>query len=185
METFPLFRTDAQARILAVLFERRDVARPLGHVARRAGVPLSTASREVDRLADAGLVTVERSGRMRILSANWDLPWADELATILRHTVGIDARVAEALRDVDGIDEAYLFGSWVGTDTATPNDIDLLIVGRPDRAEVRRALRPIEDTVHLYLNPTILEPSEWQGDDPFVTTVRDRPLRRLVLDGPP
>lgn len=178
---FPLFRTEAQGQILAVLFERHGLALPLGHVARRAGVPLSTASREVDRLVDAGLVTVERAGRMRILSANWDLPWADELATILRHTVGIDARLARALRAVDGIDEAYLYGSWVGTDVSNPNDIDLLIVGRPDRRAVRDALRPIEDTIQLYLNPTIIDAEEWASDDPFVATVRDRPLRQLDL----
>ncbi len=181
MEVIPLFRTDAQARILAVLFERRGVSRPIGQIARRAGVPASTATREVDRLVEAGLVRMERAGRMRILTANWDLPWADELASILAQTVGVDARVADALRGVPGIEAAYLFGSWIGTDEATPNDIDLLIVGRPDRRAVRDALRPIEDTIHLYLNPTIVDPDEWEGDDPFVTTVRDRPLRPLPL----
>ncbi|HEX7135259.1 MAG TPA: ArsR family transcriptional regulator [Iamia sp.] len=180
----PLFRTDAQARILAVLFERRGVSRPLGQVARRAGVPMSTASREVDRLVESGLVTVEKAGRMRIVSANWDLPWAEELASILSQTVGIDGRIARALSDVPGIDEAFLFGSWVGTANPNPNDIDLLIVGRPDRRAVRDALRPIEDTIHLYLNPTIIDPSEWEHDGPFVATVRDRPLRKLALGDP-
>jgi predicted nucleotidyltransferase len=78
---------------------------------------------------------------MRIPTANWDRPWADELASILAQTVGGDPRVADALRDVPGIEAAYLFGSWVGTDEPAPNDIDLLIVGRPDRRAVRDRLR--------------------------------------------
>lgn len=183
MEVVPLFRTESQARLLAVIFEREGVARPIGHIARRAGVPMSTTSREVDRLEGAGLVVVERVGQMRLVSANWALPWASELASILRQTVGIDARITRALRDVEGIEEAYLFGSWVDPDKHDPRDIDVLVVGRPDRRALRDALRPVEDALHLYLNPTVVDRADWDApDDPFLATVRARPLRRLDLE---
>ena len=51
----PLFRSDQQMRILAVLFADADEALSIGEVARRADVAQATASREVARLAEHGL----------------------------------------------------------------------------------------------------------------------------------
>lgn len=169
-----------------MLFEREGVSRPLGQLARRAGVPGPTASKEVARLAAMGLVTTEAMGRMRIVSANWDLPWAQELARILERTVGVVAQIEDALAGLDGIEEAFIFGSWAarraGVPGREPNDIDLLVVGTVDYDEVRDAVRSVEDRVGVFVNPTVVEPARWRGDeDPFVATVKDRPLFPLQL----
>ncbi len=66
-----------------------------------------------------GLVTTEAMGRMRIVSANWDLPWADELARILDQTVGVVAQIEGALAEVGGVDEAFIFGSWAARRAGT------------------------------------------------------------------
>jgi len=178
---FPLVRTDAQARLLGVLFDRPGQKLPLGEVARRAGVPPSTASKEISRLVDDGLVLSEAMGRMRIVQANWDLPWSGELATILDHTVGLVGSIAEALRPLRGIEAAFIFGSWAarraGQPGPDPVDVDVIIIGAPDREGVRSALRPLEAHLDRHIDPTIVTPDRWADeDDPFVATVRERPL---------
>ncbi|HXH56146.1 hypothetical protein [Iamia sp.] len=184
MHPFPLVRTEAQARLLAVLFEHRGVSRPLGQLARRAGVPGPTASKEVARLARMGLVTTEAMGRMRIVSANWDLPWADELARILDQTVGVVAQIEGALAEVGGVDEAFIFGSWAarraGTAGPPPHDIDLLVIGDADYDDLRTAMRDVEERAGLFVDPTVVDAPRWSAaEDPFVVTVKERELVAL------
>ena len=54
------------------------------------------------------------------------------------------ARVISAeLDDIAGINEAYVSGSWAarysGEAGAAPNDVDILVVGDPDRNDVYEA----------------------------------------------
>ena len=43
--------------------------------------------------------------------------------------------------------------------------------------DLRSPLKPAETTAGLYVNPTIVPRSQWDDlDDPFVATVRERPL---------
>src|SRR5688572_30566367 len=74
----PLFRSDQQLRILAVLFGQDGEEFPIGVLAERAAVAQATASREVARLAQHGLVTTRALGRNTLVSANWKLPWAKD-----------------------------------------------------------------------------------------------------------
>ncbi|HWG74285.1 MAG TPA: winged helix-turn-helix domain-containing protein, partial [Acidimicrobiales bacterium] len=108
----PIFRSDQQMRILAALFERRGVELSVSEIAHATGVAVATASREVERLEEHGIVRSRNVGRSRFVSANWDLPWADALATILAHTAGLPARLAEVLRQVRGVRQAFVYGSW-------------------------------------------------------------------------
>src|SRR5262249_4599548 len=144
----PLFRSDQQLAVLAVLFADGVADIPIGELAERAGVAQATASREVARLAGHGLVVTRQLGRNTLVSANWDLPWAGELRSILAQTVGILGQLAAALGPLAKIEEAYVFGSWAARYTGepgpAPRDIDVLVVGDIDLRSVRRACRVVE-----------------------------------------
>lgn len=183
----PLFRSDTQARLLAVLFDHRGVEHSVTELATILGAPLSTVAREIDRLDAHGIVATRMIGKTKLVAANWGLTWADALAEMLAHTVGLPRRLAEALADVPGIDTAGIFGSWAarhaGEEGPPPNDIDLLVVGTADFGAVRAALRPVERDLGVVVNPTIVSRQRWEDadGDPFLTTVRSRPIFPLDL----
>jgi DNA-binding IclR family transcriptional regulator len=81
-----------------VLFAEADDELPIHEVAERAGVAQATASREVARLAEHGLVVTRAMGRNTLVTANWSLPWARDLRSILVQTVGILGRLGAALQ---------------------------------------------------------------------------------------
>ena len=177
----PLFRSEGQARLLAVLFDRTRPPLSIGQLSVLADSPIPTVSREVQRLAEHEMVDIEQVGRTRLVTANWGLPWAATLAELLAQTVGLPAIIGRALAEVPAVEEAYIFGSWaaryVGEDGRQPNDIDLLVVGDVLLDDLRAPLKPAEMTAGLYVNPTIVPRSQWEDlDDPFVATVRERPL---------
>lgn len=182
----PIFRSDQQMRILAALFERRGVDLSVSELATQTGVAIATASREVERLEAHGIVRSHNIGRSRFVSANWDLPWADALATILAHTAGLPSRLADALAGVRGVRAGYIYGSWAarhaGEVGPVPHDIDLLVIGTARIGDLRKALRPLEAELGVEINTVVVSQSEWAGSDsPLLDEVRSRPLFELDL----
>jgi DNA-binding transcriptional ArsR family regulator len=184
----PIFRSEQQMRILAALFEHRGVEFSVSELAHVTGVAVATASREVERLEAHGILTSRHVGRSRFVSANWDLPWADALATILTHSTGLPARLALVLRGVRGVRAAFIYGSWAarhaGEVGPAPRDIDLLVVGTASREDVRRALGDLEAELSLEINPVVVTAREWSGSgSPFLDELRSRPLFEVDLTG--
>lgn len=184
----PLFRSDQQLRILAVLFGQGGGEIPIGTLAERAAVAQATASREVARLAQHGLVTTRALGRNTLVQANWNLPWARDLRSILVQTVGLLGRLGAALTDVAGVEEAFVFGSWAARYTGepgpAPNDIDVLVVGNPSLRTVRRACAPVEQELRVEVNPVVIDRDRWNATkpEPFVVQLKSQPLVPIPLD---
>lgn len=84
----PVFRSDTQRRLLVELFFDHDERRTLSDLARALEVDPTTVMREVDRLADSGLIIEERIGRARAVQIDRSSPYADPL----RQLLGIERR---------------------------------------------------------------------------------------------
>ena len=185
----PLFRSEQQLRLLSVLFAGEPEELTLGDLAERADVAQATASREVARLAEHGIVVTRALGRNTLVSANWALPWAQDLRSILVQTVGVLGRLGDALRGVPGISEAFVFGSWAarhgGDPGPPPRDIDVLVVGEASLRSVRQACRPVEARLHVEVNPVVVDVDRWEAadPDPFIAQVRSRPLVPVPIGG--
>ena len=94
--------------------------------------------------------------------------------------------LADALRDVPGIDAAYLFGSWAaryaGVRGPAPHDIDVLVIGQPDRDALDEAISAAERRLARRVDTTIRRRSWWdKGDDSFRKEIASRPLVELAV----
>jgi DNA-binding transcriptional ArsR family regulator len=183
----PLFRSDAQLRLLAELFVGAEGELSVGELVQRTGIPQATVSRELARLERHDLVTSRHLGRTRLAAANWDLPWATELRSILAQTVGVVALLSDALGPVSGINETYVFGSWAarfnGAPGPFPRDVDVLVVGDPDRRALMRAGRSVETQLRIDVNAVVVAPGTWKRPerDSFYAQVRSGPLVPIPL----
>ena len=170
-------------RLLAVLFAPGEPELTVTEAASLAEVPVATASREIARLVEHGTLRSRRRGRQRLVQANWSLSWASDLRSVLTKTAGTVGLLEQALRGVDGIEQAAVFGSWAarldGEAGPFPRDLDLLIVGHPDRMQLSGAVATVEAASSVDVNPLVLTASEWEGDEPFVIEIRSRPLCAL------
>lgn len=184
----PLFRSEQQLRLLSVLFAEADDELTIGGLAERAGVAQATASREVARLTEHGLVLTRPLGRNTLVSANWSLPWSRELRSILMQTVGVVGRIGDALAALHGVEQAFIFGSWAaryaGAPGAQPHDIDVLVVGDVPLRSVRRAIADVERELRVEINPVVLDACQWTARkrDPFVAELRSKPLVEVPLE---
>lgn len=183
----PLLRSRVQGEVLTILYLHPDQTYSLADLARLTGAGAKRIHDEIERLEAGGLVTTRRRGNMRMVRADTDTTLARPLTDLLLAAFGPLPVLREALAGIEGIQESHIYGSWAaryaGEAGAVPNDIDLMIVGFPDRDEVYRATEAAEAIVRKEVNVTYLDPDTWAAaEHPFVRELRDRPLV-TVLDG--
>jgi len=182
----PILRSDTQGRLLADLYLFPDRGLTPTQLALSAGTSLPTVLREVDRLLTAGYVTERRSGRNRYIQVNVAHPLFRPLSEIIDYAYGPIAVLPRVLAPINGIAEAYVYGSWAariaGEPGHDPHDIDVIVVGAPDRFDVHRAAQQASSELMRETNIRIVSPEAWAAsDDIFVAEVRSRPLERLTL----
>jgi predicted nucleotidyltransferase len=165
----PVFRSEHQMRLLAEIF-CGPRALTGAELARRTGVPQQTVAREVSRLQESGLVTTQQIGSARTIHPNLNLPYSAALRQLLVYAGGIIPVLAEALRNRDGVDEVFIFGSWAkryrGELGAAPNDVDVAVVSstltRFDLASLRVE---VEAESGLDVNMVVLDPNSQRLDE--------------------
>jgi predicted nucleotidyltransferase len=186
----PLFRSAAQARILASIFLAPEGrGQSLADLARATGTLAGSVHREVERLEAAGLVRSDRVGRTRLIEADTDSPTYGDLCGLITKTLGPAAVLARALVGISGVDAAAIFGSWAaryqGEPGDAPADVDLLVIGTPDTGAVYAACRTSEEELGRPVNATILSPDEWdERGSGFLRTVAREALVPVVGEVP-
>ncbi len=95
--------------------------------------------------------------------------------------------MARHFEDLHGADAVALFGSWaaryLGERGRAPNDIDVLVIGTPDRNEVDDAAERAERELGQPVQATVRSLRQWNnGDESFIREVRVRPLVPVLLD---
>lgn len=183
----PILRSQQQASILALVLGDPELELSLTDLAERTGAPLPSVHREVRRAEAAGLFTSRKLGNMRLVRANIDSPYYGGLADVLTRAFGVPAVLAEALRPVDGIDDAYVYGSWAARHAGEPGvrpvgDVDMLVLGDPDRDSLYEALHKAEQRLGREVQATV-RAAGWleSGSGSFHDTIVGRPLLRLDL----
>lgn len=181
----PLFRSRGQARLLARVFLHPDERRSLNQLARELELDPATVQREAERLEEAGILTSERIGRARLVRPNEDSPFFAELQGLLLKAFGPVPVLGQSLRELAGVEHAFIYGSWAsryaGEPGEAPGDIDLVVLGRPDRRQLSRLCREASEELGFEVNPTVLSPSDWESDATgFIRSLKDQPLIPLI-----
>lgn len=183
----PILRSQQQGEILALLLGDPDLELSLTELSERTGAPHPSVHREITRAESAGLVTSHKVGNTRLVRANTESPYYAGLADVLTRAFGVPAVLAEALRSVPGIAEAYVYGSWAARHAGQRGerpvgDIDVLVLGKPDRDELYNAVAVAEKRLGRQIQATVRD-RDWlrSGSGSFHETVTGRSMLRLDL----
>lgn len=181
----PILRSQVQGA-LALTYLDQESEFSLTELARRSGASLKSVHYEVDRLVEAGLLADRRMGQMRLVRANMSTPLAGPLVDLLAVTYGPLPVLEDSFAGVDGVASAYIYGSWAaryrGEPGPPPADVDVLVVGSADLDVLDDVAREAGGRLHRDVSIRQLRPHTWAaGSDPFVATVRSRPLVEIPV----
>jgi len=166
-----------QQRVLGLLFGQPDRSFFATELIGLARAGSGSVQRELQRLAESGLVTVKRIGNQKHYQANRAAPIFEELRGIAVKTLGPSEALREALAPLSNrVRAAWVYGSIAkGTDHAQ-SDIDVLIVADSlALEEVYKALHPAETKMGRKISPTLYTSREFErrrtARNPFLTKV--------------
>src|SRR6266481_366500 len=154
-------RSKARQRLLAYYFTNPTARHHLRDLAARLSIDPSNLSKELRRLEREGLFRSEISGRQKYFQLNHEYPLFDEVRGIVGKTIGAAAMIRASLQKIEGIDEAYLYGSFAKNQQDTASDIDVLVIGTPPGEAVAEAVRKLERQLGREISYTVLTRKEF------------------------
>jgi predicted nucleotidyltransferase len=153
-------RSNLRRKLLTFFYVNRSARVYVRQLALALHADSTNLSRELARLEREGLLHSEIEGRQRYYSINREYPYLKPLFTMLQGSIGIEPALKDALKAVDGVKSAWLFGSFAKNEADAASDIDLLIVGKPDQAQLATETRKAEKALRREINYTVLTPKE-------------------------
>jgi predicted nucleotidyltransferase len=154
--------TTTQQRVLGHLFGQPQRSFTVSELIAATGAGSGAAQREVAKLVESGLVTMQPVGNQKHYQANPHAPVYEELIGIVQKTVGMAEPLRAALEPLaGGIIAAFVYGSVAKRRDTAASDIDLMIVSDTlGYADVVLALHPLIERMGREINPALYSRAE-------------------------
>ena len=171
--------------VLGLLFAHPEEPLYLREIIRRAGLGQGTVQRELERLAESGLLMKRRQGRQVYYQPNPISPIFKELKSLLVKTAGVSDILRQTLSKIkDRIRAAFLCGSFARGGERPASDIDLVVIGNVSFGEVVSHLRSAQKLLSREVNPTVYTPAEFQkkleAKHHFISTIVREPKIMII-----
>jgi len=145
-------------------------------IARVTGKAPGTLLRELNRLADAGVLIRKPVGNQVHFQADTGCAIYEDLRNLLKKTVGIIDVLREALAPLaDKIHVAFVYGSVARGDERAGSDLDFMIIGEAKFADVVEALGHAQEVLRREINPALFPAREFRrkvaAGEPFLERV--------------
>ncbi len=121
-----IFGSRIRGKLMGLLFTRADEDFLPGELAGLLGEKRASLSRELSRMAGAGILACGWRGKHKTFRANHSFVFFPELQGLAQRTVGAAGMLIEALAGLEGVSNAFVYGPYTRGDGG---DIDLLIIG--------------------------------------------------------
>lgn len=152
-----------RGRIFALLFGRSDQSFYIRQIARETRTSAGSVQRELEALANVGLIQRTNSGHQVYYQANRNHPVYPELHALVAKTVGVFQLLSTSLAPLaNRISQAFVYGSLASGDESAQSDVDLMIVGEVTLDEVLAQLTPVEPQIGRPINPTLYSVSDFK-----------------------
>lgn len=180
-----LGRSRIRQNILAMLMDAPDRRVHLRGLARAAGTSAGTAGRELGRLEEAGLVRRTREGNQVYFQARPEQPLFGQIRDIVRQVAGAPIILRRHLSGMAGVERAVIFGSYAHGPLRADSDVDLLIIGDPDKDELTDRLEMASLEISRPVNEVVMTNEELEArrarGDRFVESIDTEPTIQVLL----
>jgi predicted nucleotidyltransferase len=166
--------------VLALFYSHAEESFYLREVVRRTGAGLGAVQRELKRLTSAGILLRSIRGNQVYYQAHRQCPVFADLEGLIIKTAGVADVLRAALTVVaDRIEVAFLYGSLAKGTAKADSDVDVLVVGEADFADIVVALGEAQEVLNREVNPSVYPAAEFcrklAQRHHFLTTVLEEP----------
>lgn len=176
-----LFFGAYRRQVLGLLLLHPGESFHLREIARITNTQPGTLQRELAQLANAGVLSREKTGNLVRYKADTACPIYDELRGILKKTAGVADVLRAGLASLsDKIPVAFVYGSIASGAERRASDIDIMVIGNVSFEEVVGALHASQEELRREINPNVYGLAEFKKKakekGAFLTRVLDEPV---------
>jgi len=180
-----LAKSVLRRKTLLYFFTNPDSRLYVREIAKIIGVDVGNLSKELLRLERDGLFVSEHRGNQKFYTLNQSYSFYSELKSIVFKTIGAAGKLESALNIIEGIQCAFIYGSFAEGVEHAQSDIDLIIIGSPDENILIDKIDILEKEIGREINYNIYPRNEFKRrkarKDSFITNVLKR--KKIMLKG--
>jgi len=147
-----LFASKLRRRLLAHYFTHPEQTYYVRELAALLDLDPGNLSKEFKKLTQEGLFEKKRKGRIKFYHLNSHYPLYKEIKQIIFKTEGVAGSLKKLVDEFPEIKQAFIYGSYAQGKEKVSSDIDLVIVGTPDRKALTSRIRKLEDQLQREIN---------------------------------
>jgi predicted nucleotidyltransferase len=178
------FESKVASRLMDFFFLNPGVKRYINELAKMLDLDPKNTYRKLVELEKEGLLGSEIRGKEKFYFLNRKYPLLKEYRNIFMKTAGVEKKIREALLTVEGIEQAYIYGSYASNRMDAASDLDILVVGGHSVMALQKAIDGLQKYFGREINAVNMSSADFDGKmklkEPFLVKVMSGSLIRLI-----
>lgn len=162
-------------RILNYFFINSQEALYLNELSRKFNIDKRNLAKKLKELEIEGIFVSEVKGNLKLYSINKDYSLYKEYEKIILKTVGFEGILKKILFGVKGVEQSYIYGSYVNNKMDVYSDIDLLVVGSHSIIDLQKKISKLQKDINREINIVNMDLEEFQRrinkNDSFIRSI--------------
>ncbi|MFA5360545.1 MAG: nucleotidyltransferase domain-containing protein [Candidatus Paceibacterota bacterium] len=176
--------TKNQVLILEIFFNHPENAFYLRQISRFLGKEPGVFQRDINNLVKDGILESYYEGNNRFFKINKKYPLYKDLKNIFFKTIGAKGELEKILKDIKGVKNAFIYGSFAKGEEQKQSDIDLCIIGSIDENSLIRKLTQLEKKLEREINYILIDEKEYKdrlkNKDSFLENINNQDKIYLI-----
>lgn len=169
--------------ILDYFLLNRKESRYVNELARLLKLDPGNTFKKLKEFEAQGILLSKSSGKQKYYSLNAKYPWLKEYEKLYEAKFGFSKELKEKLNSLEGLEEAFIFGSFAKGNFSDESDIDLLVIGKHDFKELAKVISNLESRFSREINVVDFEKGEFlkrkkSGDD-FIKNILSNKIIKI------
>jgi len=168
-------RSEITKKLLNYFFINPHESLYINELSRKLNFDKRNLVKKLKELEKEGILKSQIRGNLKLYSINKSYPLYKEYKRIIFKTIGLEDKLKRVLKDVDGVKQAFIYGSYAKDKMDTHSDVDLLVIGYHEIVLLQRKLNSLQKEIDREINSVNMDEHELKkrikNKDPFILGV--------------
>jgi len=147
-----LTKSKIRQRIILLFIYNQGKEFYLSEIAKEIHSSPGTTQRELERLLRNDFLLFRKKANLSLYMLNKQYSLLEEVESIVKKTIGIEFMLKNRLVQIENIEFAFLYGSFVKGGMKSDSDIDLFVIGRVKEDPIFKAVEEVEKIIGREIN---------------------------------
>lgn len=168
-------KSEISQKVLNYFFLNPQESLYVNELARKLSLDKRNLVKKIRELEEEGILISRQRGNLKLYSVNDKFPLYKEYKSIVLKTLGFEEQLKTALKEVPGIEKAYIYGSYAENKMGAHSDIDLLVIGEHRIVNLQKKISLLQRELDREINVVNMSKNEFKRrrkkKDPFIANI--------------